>query len=558
MEDTGKKTLSKKTILAMLLPAVAIVFAVAYLIARTLVLIISDYLWYERAVALMLLFAEIFILVHGVGYFLEILHVLRARGSLKAVKPEPPPLKSYPPIAIIVSSFKEPLHIVEDTLISFHNILYPNKHIYFLDDTRYDMPEDNEEQMQAYRRDIDGLCRRIGVNLFRRRWRGAKAGMINDFLDFIEGKPKEGFEFHNFSGRERTEKEKYIIVFDADSIPMPQFAGPLVARMEADPKLAFVQTPQYYSNFEENRIARAAGLQQVVFYEYICEGKSIQDAMFCCGTNVIFRREALMDVDGFDESSVTEDFATSLKFHMKGWHSAYHNDVLTFQMGPEDLGSYFKQQFRWALGTVGLLRQVAGYFLRNPLKLTAAKWWEYFLSSTYYFIGLVFFFLVLSPMFYLFFSVPSFFARPEIYLIFFLPYILLTFSTFYWTLHQRRYRPGDLIMGQLLMAVTFPVYIKAALSALVGVRGKFVVTPKGGSTALPLRDIWAQLALAVLSFAAIVWGVNRLIYEREPIAALAVNMFWCLYHFLILIMILYLNKPDNPPQDKKEEDSRQS
>jgi cellulose synthase (UDP-forming) len=134
----------------------------------------------------------------------------------------------------------------------------------------------------------------------------------------------------------------------------------------------------------------------------------------------------------------------------------------------------------------------------------------------------------------------------------------LTFSTFYWTLHQRRYRPGDLIMGQLLMAVTFPVYIKAALSALVGVRGKFVVTPKVGSTALPLRDIWAQLALAVLSFAAIVWGVNRLIYEREPIAALAVNMFWCLYHFLILIMILYLNKPDNPPQDKKEEDSRQS
>ena len=535
---------SKKLLLIAALLFGVIGFALAYLIVRTAILILSDYRWYELALAWLLLFAELFILVHGVGYFLEIFHVIRHRRSIAAAEDAPPPLAAHPPIAIIVSSFREPLPVIEDTLITFYNLDYPNKNIYFPDDTRYDLPGLNREETEAYRIAVDDLCRRIGVNLFRRRWRGAKAGMINDFLDFVEGKPKEGFEFHNFSGRPRTEKEKYILVFDADANPLPHMAKLLTARMEADPKLAFIQTPQYYSNFERNRIARASGLQQAVFYEYICEGKSIQDAMFCCGTNVIFRREALVDVGGFDESSVTEDFATSLKFHLRGWRSAYVRDVLAFNLGPEDLGGYFKQQFRWALGTVGLLRQIAGYFLRNPRRLTAAKWWEYFLSGTHYFIGLVFLILVVCPILYLFFGVPTYFAKPEIYAAFFLPYILLSMATFFWTLRTRRYRIRDVVMGQMLLAVTFPVYIRASLSALAGYRGRFVVTPKGGSVELPLRDLWAQLTMAGLSFAAVIWGMNRLVYEGEPAAAIAVNMIWCLYHFLILSTVIYLNRAE--------------
>jgi len=506
--------------------------------------LILDYPWYEKIAAFFLLFAETFIIVHGIGYFLEIYHVVvRGKGLVQPDEP-PPPLASFPPVAVIVSSYNEPLEVVEDTLISFYNLMYPNKTIYFLDDTRYDLPGRDPDERKRYRQAIDDMCRRIGVDLFRHQWRGAKAGMINDFLDFIEGKRREGFEFTNFSGKERTEKEKYVVVFDADQNPLPDFVGPLVARMEANPRLAFVQTPQYYTNFESNRIARASGLQQAVFYEYICEGKSLTDAMFCCGTNVIFRREALMDVGGFDEASVTEDFATSLKFHLKGWKSAYLGKVLAFGMGPEDLGGYFRQQFRWALGTVGLFRNVLGFFLRNPRQLVLVKWWEYFLSSTHYFIGLVFLILVLCPLLYLFLNVPSYFARPEIYAMFFVPYFVLTITIFFWTLRQRKYVFKDIIQGQLLMAITFPVYIRAAILGLVGVKGKFGITPKAGAMQLPLKALWVQLSMAIMNFSAVIWGINRLIYERDPAIALIVNMAWCLYHFLILSSILYFNNPE--------------
>ncbi|MEW6261014.1 MAG: glycosyltransferase family 2 protein [Thermodesulfobacteriota bacterium] len=456
-----------------LLSMAAMLVIFLYLIGRTILFFTAPYAWYDKIAAAMLLMAEIFILVHGFGYFLNIYHVETAKHTTVQPTVFPSEPESYPPVAIIVSSYKEPIDVVRDTLICFYNLTYPNKRLYFLDDTRYDVPWDTPERMQAYRQEIDALCKEIGVYLFRRKWHGAKAGMINDFLDFIEGKQREGFQFFPYGFGRSAESEKYIIVFDADMNPFPDFVEPLVAMMESNPRLAFIQTPQYYSNFEKNRVARAAGLQQAVFYEYICEGKSLQDAMFCCGTNVIFRREALVAVGGFDESSVTEDFATSLKFHQAGWSSRYLNKVCAFGLGPEDLGGYFKQQFRWALGTVGLFRNILQEFIRHPRMLPPMKWWEYFLSGSHYFIGWVFLVMIYCPILYLFGNVPSYFARPDVYLLLFAPYMVLSMTVFIGTLAQRKYR-----LSELLHPTSW--FLPPKLLLLTGHRSKYSIISRVG------------------------------------------------------------------------------
>lgn len=537
---------SERSTVFLSLALVATLLAVfTYLIVRTWLFIEADYAWYEKLVAGLLLAAELFILLHGFGYFLNILQVVRkveparARAAGKPL----PVLAHYPPVAIIVSAYKEPLEVIEDTLTCFRNLTYPNKYLYLLDDTRYDLPKQDAVKMAQYRADVDALCRRLGINVFRRQWHDAKAGMINDWLDFTAGLHRPGFRFLPFQNRLRPEPEKYVVVFDADMNAFPDFVEALVARMEAEPRLAFVQTPQYYTNFDVNRVARAAGLQQAVFYEYICEGKSTKDAMFCCGTNVLFRREALMAVGGFDHTSITEDFATSLRFHTTGWSSAYVNRICAFGLGPEDLGGYFKQQFRWALGTVGLFRTIVGAFIRNPRALSPAKWWEYFLSGTHYFVGWTFFILCVCPMLYLFFGVPTYFAHPDIFLAVFAPYIAFSLSMFIYSLRRRQYRAGEIFTALLLNSISFPIYMKASFLGILGVRGTFGITPKGRSDSLPLHVFWPQLGLAALAFVALVWGLHQLFYVREPVAALAVNSFWCAYHVLILGTTLYFNWP---------------
>ena len=71
-----------------------------------------------------------------------------------------------------------------------------------------------------------------------------------------------------------------------------------------------------------------------------------------------------------------------------------------------------------------------------------------------------------------------------------------------------------------------------------------MVTPKGQSRALPLIGLWPQLITAALSFGAMVWGLLRLFYEREPVYAILVNNIWCLYHFFLFSTVLYFNFPE--------------
>jgi len=545
MSTRPPSTRKRPTLLFMAFVLLTLLFTGAYLTVRTTLFLLTDYAWYERVFTFALLAAEAFVMAHGTGYFLNVLRVLRRPESERGVSlPRLRTLDTYPSVGVVVAAYKEPLAVIEANLICFRNLTYPNKFITLLDDTRYDLPNQDPAKMQAYREAIDKLCREIGVNLFRRVWHGAKAGIINDYLDFIAGRVKPGFEFSDNQGIPRDEPEKYLVVFDADMNPLPDFIEELVEILEANPRLAFIQTPQYYTNFETNRVARAAGLQQAIFYEYICEGKSHQDAMFCCGTNVIFRREAFEDVGGFDDTSVTEDFATSLKFHLRGWNSAFYNKVCAFGMGPQDLGGYFKQQFRWALGTVGLFREILGVFVRQASSLSPTKWGEYFLSGTHYFTGWVFLLLWLGPILFIFFGIPREFAHPEIFFAFFLPYLVLTLFTFIITLRQRRYGGVEIFTGILLTTISFPIFIKASVLAMAGFRGSFGITPKEGSTALPLRAIWPQVTALTLSLAAAVWGVNAIYYSGESVLAYTVNSFWCFYNFLILSSTFYFNRPE--------------
>ena len=117
-------------------------------------------------------------------------------------------------------------------------------------------------------------------------------------------------------------------------------------------RVAYVQTPQYYANAgDEPRSPAAAWSQQALFFGPIARGKDAHDAMFCCGTNVVFRRARARGgrrLPARTRSPRTSSCRSSL--HERGWRSAYVPEVLASGLGPEDLASYVSQQHRWARG----------------------------------------------------------------------------------------------------------------------------------------------------------------------------------------------------------------
>lgn len=455
--------------------------------------------------AISLLLAETYMILHAFGFVHNIFRLQTAHEQDKY----PLHPAQYPSVAVIVAARHEPSEVLEQTFIALSGLKYPNKKLYFLE---------GSSDPEFLARDA-ALVKKYGLTLFnRRRTHGAKAGIVNDFLDTI--------------------KEEFVVIFDADQNPMPDFLQRVVAIALEDEKIAFVQTPQFYSNIEVSPIAKGAGMQQSIFYESICEAKGTENAMFCCGTNVLFRRSALVAVGGFDEDSITEDFATSIKLHVRGYRSVYFNHVRAFGMAPESLPAYFKQQARWAAGTAHAIRTLIAIALTKPWSLSLVQWWEYFLSSTYYFIGWAFFLLMISPIAFLIAGIPSYFLSPWVYVPTFIPYFTMTAAVFYATMRKRHYTGANVYTGIILGSLSFPILMIATLKGLLVKKLTFQVTPKGLSDKVSIIFLWPWLSMIVLNVVALYMGFLK--FSINPYA-IGINMFWCGYHLFVLFHIFILN-----------------
>lgn len=498
------------------LAMIAVVALAVYYFLRVFFFLAADYSFWDRFFAVLLLIAETYMIIHAVGYVAAVFRL--GSGFKESLSEKLDPLK-LPRVAVALAVRNEPIKIVEQSIITINNLNYAHKDIFLLDGS------DDGAFIKANR----DLCRNYGIHYFHPEHpHGAKAGTLNDFID-------------------KRLDQKYLVVLDADSNPMPDFLNKVVSIAETDDKIAFVQTPQFYSNPTVSPIARGASMQQAVFYEAICESKGMINAMFCCGTNVLFRRRALVSVGGFDEDSITEDFSTSLKFHLKGYRSVYYNHVRVFNMAPETLPGYFKQQARWAAGTTGVLKKVLASFVQGPGRLSTGQWVEYFLSGSYYFVGWSFLLLMLCPIVFLIFNVPSYFMSPYVYIPAFLPYFAMTLTVFYGTMKKRHYSLREIYYGNILGSVAFPVLMVATIKGLLGRRLKFLVTPKGQGGQLETIELWPWILMITLNFVGIVFGFLRI---QENVLAFSINIFWCSYHIFILSQIFLLNQP---PKFKKQD-----
>jgi cellulose synthase (UDP-forming) len=496
---------SNRTIKVMALIAIIALFA--YFEVRLFYFIIFSYTMLERAIALALLMGESHALHHAWGFVLNII-------SLQSGKYKIPHVKlitgKEPWVAVIVPVKNEPSQVVEQTLITLYSLNYPKKNIYLLDGS------DDKKIISKYKQ----FAKKYKIHYKHvAKSTCSKAQTINHFLSSFN--------------------EKYLAIFDADQNPLPNFIIETVQVAESDNNLAFVQTPQLYSNIDVSPIAKGAAMQQSIFYESICEAKSTQNAIFCCGTNVLIRTKVLQQINGFDESSVTEDFSSSIDIHSLGYRSFYLNKVLTFGMAPESLPSYIKQQNRWAMGTTGVLRKLLKTFIKKPHALSTLQWWEYSLSASYYFVGWAFFLLMICPILFLLFGVPSYFMRPEIYIMTFIPYYLMTLLLYYNTMRSRHYSFSSVVYGIIMSSLFYPVFMSATISGLLNHKTKFLTTPKGKADKLAFWQLWPWNLMIILNIAAIGVNIPNWYNLSWPIY---INMGWCVYHIAILLMIYRLNK----------------
>ena len=407
------------------------------------------------------------------------------------------------PVDVFITICGEPEDIVRETVIAAKAMVYPNFQIYLLNDG-FVAKKDNWQEIEQLAADLGVHC------ITRRKPGGAKAGNINN-------------------GLARTSSE-YFVVFDADHVPHANFLQEVMGFF-IDPKMGFVQTPQFYKNQNTNAITKIAWQQQTLFFGPIMTGKNRLNSAFMCGTNMAIRRSAIIEAGGMCEFNIAEDFLTSLFIHEKGWNSVYLPKVLAEGLAPEDFLSYYKQQFRWTRGSLEVI------FKFNPLfrkGLAFGQRLQYLISASYYLSGLIVLIDALLPLIFLFTGITAIVTSTMTLAAIFIPYMFINLYTL-----QRTSNFTYSFNAIAFSLSSFILQINAVIAVLTNQKTSFAVTSKSQIQGNFLKMVIPQIAYILLTVIGLFVGL-----QREGISAsLLANVSWALVNVAVFIPFIIAAAP---------------
>jgi cellulose synthase (UDP-forming) len=298
-----------------------------------------------------------------------------------------------------------------------------------------------------------------------------------------------------------------------------------------NPRLGFVQASQFYRDQNLNSVTSGAWEQQTLFFGAICKGKNRMNAVTMCGTNMVARRDALEEVGGMHEGSIAEDFVTGFLMHKNGWQSFYVPQVLAQGLAPEDFQSYYKQQYRWARGSLDLL-------FRHNLLFTKGITWkqriQYLSSVSFFLSGWVVLIDALIPIAFFFTGLYPVYTSTMLIATIFLPYILLTLYII-----QRSSNSSFTYRALSFSMSGFHIHISSSISSFFRKKSSFSITSKvaqeGNFLGFVIPQlIYIPLVIVGATYSAIHFGLTP---------AWAANMSWATLNAVVFMEFIKCAMP---------------
>ncbi|CAN5728487.1 hypothetical protein BH24ACI5_BH24ACI5_13740 [soil metagenome] len=366
-------------------------------------------------------------------------------------------------VAIFTTSAPgEPLDMFVRTLAACARVRYPHT-TYLLDDTR----DPRFREVAAHH----GAVWLELVDL-----PGAKAGKINRALELTV--------------------EEFVLVLDPDHVPFPEFLDRVLGHF-TDASVGFVQVAQAYYNQGRGFTAAAAAEQTYAFYGPGLMGLYGHGASVAIGANCTFRRAALAGIGGHG-TGLAEDLVTAIRLHAGGWRSVYVPEVVSRGLVPEDLGSFYRQQLKWARGVYEVAFAEMPRLWRH---LTGRQRLAYLAIGTYYLSGFSTAMFLLFPYLYLWTGAQPADMRFAGFLMAVVPVGVIGSAIYLyaqrWFCDARAER-GLQWRGLILKIACWPVFACGTLLAIARIEVPYIPTAKQGVRGRFLRLAWPQLALVAL------------------------------------------------------------
>lgn len=329
---------------------------VAYAIATFAVWLVYDF--QRQYLTMSSLVVGIMLLVAASGAILVILAEahewaealwIRKWHRLPSAGPQHVPDQDLPFVSVHVPCYNEPPDMMKQTLLALSRLDYPRFEVLVID---------NNTKREEVWQPVAAYCKELG-----RRFR------------FYHVDPLSGFKAGalNFALRHTAADAEVVAVIDSDYQVSPQWLRTLCPQF-AQPNMAIVQAPQDYRDGDENAFKAMCLAEYRGFFEIGMITRNERNAIIQHGTMTMVRRSVLEEVGGWSEWCITEDAELGLRIFERGYEASYLPRTLGRGLMPDTFVDYKKQRFRWAYGSVLILRHHLMEILGlKPSRLTSGQ-----------------------------------------------------------------------------------------------------------------------------------------------------------------------------------------
>ena len=250
----------------------------------------------------------------------------------RKLKKHPPVVnESYKPFVTIMVPAHNEEYVISNTVENILAIDYPNFEVIVIDDRSTDntanVVRDLElkyEKVKAFIRPQDAFP--------------GKSAVLNDAMEMAKGDA--------------------ILVFDADATVEPDFLNKLIPHLEpAD--VGAVQARKIIRNKDYNFLTRCQNNEYTLDTHFQTGRDAVKGAVELRGNGELIKREALEDIGGWNNYTITDDLDMSTRLHIKGWDIRFCPEACVYEEGIVYVFPLFRQRRRWLEGTI---RRYLEYF----------------------------------------------------------------------------------------------------------------------------------------------------------------------------------------------------
>lgn len=218
---------------------------------------------------------------------------------------------------------------------------------------RYEILIGDDSENADVSRQVDEFAKKhSGVKVFRRAANegGYKAGNLNNLL--------------------RHSKGEFLVLFDSDFTPGPDFLRRVIAPMVHDSRIGGVQARWKFINAGQNPVSVlgatiVASVHQVAL-PFVNRRRRLS---ILCGSAEAVRKDVLVKLGGWQHGSLTEDIEYSLRLLKNNYRIQYLPSLECGSEVPYKPRDLYRQQMRWAYGVISAAKGHFNIFTSGRLGL---------------------------------------------------------------------------------------------------------------------------------------------------------------------------------------------